>query len=193
MEQQNWLETLLRSLNVELPPLDTLDEYLAEIIPLVRKWGEDLGETQFYSVPGGKPWLEVRDEENFHNAVLHFFNEDGEYLRSVDGNVIKGRWRLLEGTNKIIIEVGSDRGGVSELYELAYLDTYFFILRKHGGPPGRKKYFAMGYEPYIQGLEWRDYTEALFNTYRSKHRIYQYTMAAIVLFVLIILFFSFIY
>ena len=206
------LETVLRSLNVELPHRESLDEYLDIIIPAVRKWGEDLGETKYYSQEGGKPWLEVRDEDNFHNTIVHFFNElqqggnpaSGEYLRSTDGNVIKGRWRLLEGTNKMIIEMGGggggggDKGGgggggggQSELYELAYLDSYFFILKKHGEQRGRRKYFAMGFEPFIKGLEWRDYAEALFNTYRSKHRTYQITMAIVVILVILVLALSF--
>ncbi|MBK7409037.1 MAG: hypothetical protein IPJ40_13855 [Saprospirales bacterium] len=191
MAEQSWLETILRSLNVELPLRENLDEYLDLIIPEVRKWGEDLSETHYYSNPGGKPWLEVRDEESFHNTIVHFFNENGEYLRSTDGNVVKGRWRLLEGTNKIIIEAGSDKGGLSELYELAYMDAYFFILRKHGSQHGRRRYFAMGFEPYVQNLEWRDFAEALFNTYRSKHRTYQLTMGIILFLVILILALSF--
>lgn len=189
MAENSWLETILRSLNVELPLRDNLDEYLDMIIPEVRKWGEDLNETKFYSLPGGKPWLEVRDEENFHNTVVHFFNDKGEYLRSTDGNIVKGRWRLLEGSNKMILEAG-DKGGVSELYELAYLDNYFFILRKHGHQRGRKKYFVMGFEPVVQNLEWRDYAEALFNTYRNKHRTYQLTLGVIVVLVVLIILFS---
>lgn len=188
----SWYETLLRSLNVELPWRETLDEYLDIIIPAVRKWGEDLKETKYYSRKGGKPWLEVRDEDNFHNTIVHFFNEGGEYLRSTDGNVLKGRWRLLEGTNKMIIEVGmddKDKGGTAELYELGYLDSQFLILKKHGEQRGRRKYFAMGYEPFITGLEWRDYAEALFNTYRNKHRTYQ--IAAAVVLILVILFVAF--
>ena len=191
MAEQNWLETILRSLNVELPFRENLDEYLDIIIPKVRKWGEDLGETHYYSNPGGKPWLEVRDEDNFHNTIVHFFNDNGEYLRSIDGNVIKGRWRLLEGTNKMIIEAGGDKGGTSELYELAYMDSYFFILRKHGSQRGRKKYFAMGYEPFIQSLEWRDYAEALFNTYRSKQRTYQLMAGIVLVLVILIILLSF--
>ena len=48
--------------------------------------------------------MEIRDDENFHEAVLHFFNEGGEYLQSVNGNISKGRWRLMGNSNKIIIE-----------------------------------------------------------------------------------------
>lgn len=176
------IETFLRSLNIELPIRDTLDEYLDIIIPSVRKWGEDLGETKYYSKEGGKPWLEFRDQDNFHNTILHFFNVGGEYLKSTDGNVIKGKWRLLEGTNKLIIEIGDlEKGGTAELFELAYLDSNFFILRKHGEQPGRRKYTSLGYEPYIQGLEWRDYAEALFSTYRNKARTYQIVAAVVII------------
>ncbi|MBK7335270.1 MAG: hypothetical protein IPJ00_03540 [Saprospirales bacterium] len=188
MAQQSWLETILRSLNVELPLRDNLDDYIDIIVPEIRKWGEDLSEMNYYSSKGGKPWPEVRDEDNFHNTIVHFFNEGGEYLRSTDGNVIKGQWRLLEGTNKMIIDLG---GGLSELYELAYLDSYFFILKKHGDQKRARKYFAMGFEPYIKGLEWRDYVEELFNTYRRKHRTYQLITGAVVILIIIVLALSF--
>jgi hypothetical protein len=94
---------------------------------------------------------------------MHFFNDKGEYLRSTNGDILKGRWRLLPDTNKIIIEAGS-----SELYDLAYLDSAFFILRKSGAPGGRK-YFVMGIERYVKGLEWREFVDLLFSIYLQKH------------------------
>jgi hypothetical protein len=191
VEHQNWLESLLRSLNVELPHRENLEEYIDMIVPAVRKWGEDLSETKYYSSSGGKPWLEVRDEADFHNTILHFFNPEGEYLRATDGNVLRGKWRVLEGTNKMIIDLSGDKGGgISELFELAYMDAEFFILKKHGNQLGRRKYLTMGFEPYTSGLEWRDYAEALFNTYRSKARTYRYALAFAVFVAILILLFS---
>lgn len=186
--ENNFLETVARSLNVELPNRQTLNEYLDLIIPEIRKWGEDLHETKFYVRKGGKPWLEIRDEANFTSTVIHFFNENGEYLRSTNGDVIKGKWRLLEDTNKMMIEAvggGKDKGG-TELYELAYLDNTFFILKKHGEPNQRRKYFVMGYEYSVKGLEWKDYVELLFNTYRSRHSSYR-TVIIIILVVIVII------
>ena len=190
--ENNILETVARSLNVELPYRENLDEYLDMILPVVRRWGEDINEVANYSVKGGKPWLEVRDEENFHNVVVHFFNEGGEYLKSIDGNVMRGKWRILEGTNKIIIELGGGGKPVqTELYELAYLDQTFFILKKHGNQQRNRKYFAMGFELSVAGLEWRDYVELLFNNYRRRHQSYRLTVGFVAVVILIILIYAF--
>ncbi|MDF1867149.1 MAG: hypothetical protein P1U70_20110 [Saprospiraceae bacterium] len=176
------VDKVSRSFSLELPARETLDDYLDLVLPEVRQWGEDLNEKEHYVSKGGKPWQEIRDDEGFHEAVLHFFNDGGEYLESVDGNISKGRWRLLDGSNKMILE----RGNRSELYELAFLSSAFFILKKHGNNRGRNKYFVMGYEPYMRGLEWRDYVELLFNTYRSQQTTYK-TLAIVLLILLTII------
>lgn len=182
--ENKFLDKLSRSLNVELPERDSFKEYLDLILPEIRQWGEDLYETDYYVGDGGKPWLEFRDSMNFHEAVLHFFNPNGEYLQSVDGNVMRGKWRLIEGTNKMIIDMGSK----SELYELAYLDSDFFILRKHGNRTSQ--YFTMAFEPYYRGLEWKDYVEALFNKYRANHGSYKSVIGVIAVIILIVILFS---
>ena len=153
------VDKVSRTFEIEIPIRESLDQYLDTVIPQVRAWGEDLNETKFYSQPGGKPWLEFRDSGNFHESVLHFFNENSEYLVSVNGNISRGRWRLLDNTNKIILEMGNR----SELYTLSFLSSNFFILKKHG----KGNYLVMGYEGRLAGLEWRDYVEMLFNTYRT--------------------------
>jgi hypothetical protein len=187
--ENKWLEPVLRSLNVELPPRDTFEEYLDLILPEIRQWSEDLEEEHFFSMEGGKPWLEVRDEENFHNSIVHFFNPKGEYLRSIDGNVIRGKWRLLEGSNKMLIET-QEKASSMEMYELAYLDRYFFILKKHGNQARRRNYFVMGFEPAVQGLEWRDYVEALFNIYRNRKGSYRFVIYIIAIVIVIIVLLS---
>ena len=176
------VDTVSRSFEVELPQANTLDQYLDFIIPQIYQWGEDLGETKHYVAPGGKPWLEFRDSENFHEAVLHFFNEGGEYLQVVNGNISKGRWKLLGDTNKLIIE----QGNRSELFILGFLSETFFILKKHG----RGTYLVMGYEPRVAGLEWRDYVESLFNTYRENESNTKTTLIVIIVIVAIIVLFS---
>ncbi|RMG83996.1 MAG: hypothetical protein D6714_08815 [Bacteroidetes bacterium] len=179
------LDEVTRSFSLELPIRETLDDYLSLILPAIRQWGEDLRETEHYSTKGGKAWMEIRDSESFHEAVLHFFNEGGEYLISVDGNVSRGRWRLLDDSNKMIIE----QGNRSELYELAFLSSAFFILRKHGRP-GRNQYLVMGFEPIVSNLEWRDYVELLFNTYRSQQNTYKTVAIFLLILITIIILFS---
>ena len=188
----NPLDNIEETFEVNLPERQTLDEYLDFVLPQVRQFSEDLREQKFYVSPGGKPWMEVKDDPGFQEAVLHFFNEGGEYLQSVDGNVSRGRWRLLDGTNKMIIEQGGDKGGRSELYELAFLNAQFFILVKHGNfqKKGRNRYFFMGFEPVVRGLKWRDCVELIFNQYRSQWGMFQWLVILFVVIVIAVVLFS---
>lgn len=154
-------------MSVEMPHNETMDDYLDEILRVARPLSEDLREIRFYI---NKPWLEFRDDEHFHDAVLHYFNDEGEYLHSVNGDVSQGSWRYLEPSNKMLITLGND----SELYDLAFLDTEFFILSKHGDQQRLKKakYTVMLFEPVGRRLEWRDAMEKLFDKYRNNNTFY---------------------
>jgi hypothetical protein len=156
-----------------------MDDYLNVIIPKVYSYGEDLREKEFYM---GKPWLEVRDSEHFHHVIVHFFNEGGEYLRSVDGNVSVGQWRHLTPANKFLI---SGRSSEPELFDLAFLDGEFFILRKHGGQYGRgeSRYFFMIHEAVGKRLEWRDAIEKLYK--KTQNFTSMYTILAIIILLII--------
>ncbi len=173
--------------------MQTLHEYLAFLLfspdTNIRQWSEDLSETDFYVVEGGKPWLQIQDRDNAFETVLHFFNPNGEYLLVVEGNVSRGKWRLLDNTNKMIIEQGQGR---SEMYELAFLSETFFILRKHGGYAVGKKpnFLVLGHERVVARLEWRDYVELLFNTYRSQNKSFNNLLIFFVVLVVIVLLLS---
>jgi hypothetical protein len=175
-------DSFSKSFSVELPYAETLDRYLDQLIPVVRPLGEDLRETKFYL---DKAWLELRDDDNFHDAVVHFFNEGEEYLRSVNGNVSGGSWRFMESSNKFLLSYGD----TTELYDLAFLDSQFFILKKHGDQEriGRRKYFVMIFEPIGKKLEWRNAMELLFNRYRNNSSFYISLVVIIVLIVAIFL------
>lgn len=169
------LDTVSQAFRAELPELSSMDEYLDFLIPKVRPWGEDLREEKHYIM---RAWLEFRDDDQFHDIVLHFFNEEGEYLRSENGDVHSGHWRYLESANKFLIELKD-----TELYDLAYMDKNFFILKKHGEQErfGKAKYFVMAHEPLAKKLEWRDLMDLLYNTFRSNNQFY-FILALIVLF-----------
>ncbi len=184
------LDKIEETFEINLPEFQTLDEYLDFVLPQVQQFGEDLREQKFYVTPGGKPWMEIRDDPGFQKAMLHFFNEGGEYLTSSDGNVAKGRWRLLDGSNKIIIEQAN---GVSELFELAFLNSEFFILVKHGQfqNKGKIHYLFMGFEPVVRSLRWRDCVELLFNQYRSRWGAFQWLLIVFALIVIVLVLFIF--
>lgn len=161
------LDRIGQSFKVDMPQADTLDGYLDKLLPVVRAWSEDLWEEKFYL---NRPWMEKKDDDGFHKTILHFFNTEGEYLRSEDGDVQKGSWRYLRGGNKFLI---TDEDDESILYDLAFLDGQFFILKKHGDQArlGQRKYFVMA----VEGLgkyEWRDLMELLFKKSQSNISFY---------------------
>lgn len=175
-----FLAKVTRSSDSLLPYSETIDDYLRDILKVVRPLGEDLREQQFYI---NKPWLELRDTDDFKDTILHYFNlEDGEgeYLRSFNGDVKEGVWRFMASSNKLLITLGN----TTELYDLAFLDNEFFILSKHGDNKnlGRPEYFVMAVEPLGKRLEWREAMESLYNKYRNSNSFY----IAITLFVLVL-------
>ena len=146
--------------------LGDLDSHLNFILPKVIPYGEDLRETHFWL---DKRWKEVRDEEGFHEAILHIFGQNGEYLLSLDGNLMKGSWRQLGGENALIIEMG----GRSELFDLRFLNGQFLVLTKHGDQArkGLRRYFLLVHEPATRGyggdLDYRNIMEKMFNIWRE--------------------------
>ncbi len=169
-----------RMFNVELPNGESMDDFLDFILANIRPMSEDLVEVEYWM---NKRWMEIRDDLDFHEDVLHIFGEGGEYLVSIDGNISKGAWRTLENTNTLIIE----HGARNELYDLAFLNSDYFILKKHGNQrrKGQPKYFIVGNEYKVKDLEWRDAMEDLFNIYRNNSR--WTTFLGVVIFLLAII------
>ena len=146
-----------------LPLADSLDK----ILPTLRPWSEDLREEKFYV---SRVWMEMQDDENFTQSVLHFFNPGGEYLVSKDGDSTTGNWRYLVSSNKLVI---SSSEGLAELFELQFLDSQFFILKKHGSPKGvvKSKYLVMVNESLGRRIEWYLVPELISSTYGDTHSI----------------------
>jgi hypothetical protein len=156
-----------KSFSPDLPEgLGSMDSHLDYIIPKVIEYGEDLREEKYWLA---KRWKEVRDEDGFHEAILHIFNPGGEYLLSLDGNLIKGVWRQLGGYNSLIIEIG----GRSELFDLRYLNSDFMILTKHGDQARKnlRRYFFLVHESASRAggreLDWRNLMERMYNVWRE--------------------------
>lgn len=172
----------------DLPEYTSMNEYLDWLIPQIRPLGEDLYEEKHYV---GRPWLEFQDNDFFHDTVLHFFNEGGEYLYSVNGNVSIGHWRVLDGTNKVLID-NKERSAEAELYDLAYMDRNFFVLKKHGGAQhGRgSSYFVMANEGISRKLEWRDLMELMYSQYRSNNQFYFVLSVGVLLVIALIILLS---
>ncbi|MEM0993844.1 MAG: hypothetical protein AAF847_01725 [Bacteroidota bacterium] len=159
-----------------LPTFNTLGEYISYILPSIRPWGEDLYEKENYL---NKPWKEFRDDESFRDTVVYFFKEGREFMISINGDVSRGSWELMEENNQMIL----DKSRNMELYDLAFLNSNFFILRKHG----TNKYFVLGSESTTGNLSWREYAEALSQVYESNNSVV-IIVTVIVLMVIALLF-----
>jgi hypothetical protein len=163
-----FLDRFTNSFELDLPTgLETLDQYVEFIVPKVQPWSEDLREEKFYV---NKRWKEVRDTDTYHETVLNMFMPGGEYMVVVDGDISKGAWRYMPENNTFIL----DYAGKSQLFDLSFLNSDFFILQKSGDQmrKGRQKYFVYADEAMLnkKKLDWRAAMEELYNIYRNNSK-----------------------
>jgi len=183
VEDESLVDKVTRSFSVEMPMSNSMDDYLDNILPLIRPWSEDLYEEDYYL---NTRFLEVRDDEHFHETILYIFRPKGELMVVRDGDINTARWKTLPNSNTMIL----DQGNRSELFDLAFMNSDFFILRKHGDQSrkGMRKYFVLGRERLVARLEWRDMMELMFNLYRSNSSVIVYVAVLVVIVAAVIIF-----
>lgn len=151
----------------DLPVFDNMDAYIDFILPRVKVYGESLSNQKLFL---NKRWKEFRDNEDFHEAVLYIFQDDDDnsLLLSIDGNIGVGGWDILPKSNTLILESGGKKQK-SELFDLAFLNNDFLILKKHGDQKriNKKKYFVLASEKSCGKLDWLDLMEKMYDLYRS--------------------------
>jgi hypothetical protein len=168
------LDDIAALFNVDLPEFAKLDEYLDYIIPHIRPWGEDLSEKQYFL---NKPWVHVRDDMMSQEAVTYIFRESGECTIIINGNMSAKSWKPFDGGNRFTWD--------KELYELAYLNSDFFIIKKHG--KHSPKYFMMVRES-LSRMDWRDLMDYMYTRYRKSQEVYMIGLVAAVVMAVLILF-----
>lgn len=184
------LDRIAESFNTPFPEAESMQEYLDKILPIVGSNSEDLREEDFYT---NKPWVEVRDDENFHELVFHFFSPlpseglDREYIRTIDGRAMQGMYRYVG--NKLFI--GDDGYSNTNVYELAFMDEEFMILKLLANPKkfvaeNQPKYFVLTAERLGRRLEWYDLMRHLFEKYQSNNLTY-YLIAIFIAIIVIML------
>ncbi len=178
----SFIDNIVSTLNGEIPEFDSLDEGIEYCLKYLAPYSKGL-DLDFFI---GQRWLEIRDDVNFQENILHIFKEDGVYLRILNGDISKGSWE--DGIGGLIIEYADK----NELYEDMFLNDDFFILKKHGEPiPGRQKYFYMVRESYGKGHEWNELLEMMYKLHRG-NLLYLIVLAMVVLAIIILLVLSFI-
>ncbi len=193
---QSWLHRL----GTNIPEFDTMDEYIEFILRLVRPYSEDLDEREFFLE---KRWTEISDRDDDINAVLHIFKPDfspeglgrsGDltYMRVVNGNVSMGVWSSIKNSNSMLI----DEGGRFELFDMAFMNGDFIVLKKHRNqhtPVLDSKYLFLARERLVKSgdtvMPWLDIMELWFNVYRL-NAFYIGTVVIIILITVFILLLS---
>lgn len=182
MDDEGLIDKLSRSFELEMPDGRSMDDYLDEILPLIRPWSEDLYEEAFFL---DTRWLEMRDDEHFNETILHIFRAKSEYMIVREGDIDSARWNTLPNSNTLLLE-----GKRKEFFDLAFLNQDFLVLRKHGDQQkkGMRKYFVLGREAVVSRLEWRDMMELMFNLYRGNSKLAVYLAVFAVIIAAIIIF-----
>ncbi len=155
---------------IEFEFIISQDIQLDLILEQIYDWSEDIDEfveNEYYKTR----WLQVLEADN-DDVILHlFFEENQEYLYSLDGDILfRGVWKTLNENNALIVDrVVNNQVTKSELFDLAYLSPDFFILKKHGDQrkKGKAKYLFLGREELVENLEHDEILTLLRNEGKS--------------------------
>lgn len=169
-------------LKVELEEVETLDEYIDQILPKINYLTDNFHDTTIYT---NQNWLDVNEKYPLVGNTLRIFNFSDsnenvseqlntlphKYTHSFNGNVSYGQWSILR-SKSIVLEHDVSK----ELYELCFLNTSFMILKKHGlkKTANQSQYLMLIDENIGYGKNWKFCIEQLFN-------IYKYNLATVIL------------
>ncbi|HMQ59272.1 MAG TPA: hypothetical protein PKE06_01325 [Flavilitoribacter sp.] len=183
-----FLDRIAETFNPEAPDGQTLDQVMDKVTGAVKAHSEDLREEHFYLK---KHWVELRDDPGFHELTFHVFNPEGEYLRFTDGQFFLGQWRYTG--NKLMVgkKVNEeDDTYEARVYELAYMDDEFFVMKVLANPnklvkEKESKYFFLVKEAYGRKYDWYEATQLLFRKHQNNNQFF--ILVAIIVLLLIAL------
>lgn len=166
---------------------DTFPAAIREVVPPIKQWSEDLREKDYYV---DITWREIKEGLDASKKIVHVFKADGVYIRSVNSEVVKGKWAILEASNKMLIHrLDFEQKTMNrELFNLQYLGQGFFILQKDG----TEEIMAMGMEiTPIGNMSWEQYVFVLANLHQSNREFILLAIAVLILLGMIIVYFGY--
>lgn len=173
--ENKYLDEIADAFNTQMPEQESLESALDNVLKEVRPWSEDL-EDEDGNFFVNRQWMEIRDDENFHDIVLYIFEETGGITKIINDQAGGGSWSFI-ANGKFLMG--------NTVYELAFLDAEYFILEKHGNPDLiEDRYFVLVSENIAKRMEWHDAIELLHNKYKNDNN---YTNAIAVIVVLVII------
>ncbi|MBL7816949.1 MAG: hypothetical protein JNL70_18140 [Saprospiraceae bacterium] len=170
-----FLDNIFSTFELDLPHLDSMEAYIAFILPKVKEYGGSFKNTNLWQ---GARWMEIQGTDAWDKSFIHIFMPENEYLIFDNGVMSKRSWRILG--NSLLI----DEGRATILYEVDYIDSNFFILRQNG----TNRYFVLGKEGFVRKIkqDWRVAMEELYNEYRNNSKFSLWVMVLILALVLIL-------
>ncbi len=164
---------------------NSMEEGIDTLLPYIWRYSENLHEFEFYV---NRRWVEVRGSVEFQESVLHVFKDDSKYLRIIEGDIETGAWEY--DINGFILKY---KGG-HELYELAFLNENFFILRKHGdhvAKGNRRKYMFFTNEVLYYRYQWPDLLYLMYNTIYKQNSNYLLVLLGFIILIALMIGLSF--
>ena len=161
------LDKIAEPFNLQLPEYATLEEMIDAVLPAVTQFSETnlLEENSpLYTVS----WVKMTDKPGATAVEMYRFQgyERGEIRVVTDGLVSAMAYEVEESGNRII--VGQSIMRDSFLYELAFLDADFLILRRHGNVANMThRYLFFCREAIGTRLVWNEALERLVDKYRN--------------------------
>lgn len=160
--QERLLDKIAEPFNIQLPVSSSMDAAIDSILPALQGKSQSLKDEDYFL---NRQWIKVSDDIANTTVQLYIFQSGSRIFISNDGKVENGSWNVLDGTQKMIIGAGS-MGGI--LYNLAFLDADFFILKRHGSLQGVKnKYLVFANERIAARMDWDQSLEMLADKYRN--------------------------
>ena len=161
------LDKIAEPFNLQLPEYATLELMIEGVLPAVAQFSESdlLEETSpLYTLN----WVKMTDRPGATEVQLYNFQGymQGEIRVVTDGVVSAMAYEVEESGERIIIGQSVMRD--SFLYELAFLDSDFLILRRHGNAANiRERYLFFCREAIGTRLTWNEALERLVDKYRN--------------------------
>ena len=173
------LDKIAEPFNLHLPEYESMEAMIDGILPAVAQFGEpNVAEedSPLYTVN----WIKMTDRPGATAVEMYDFQDYGRgEIRVVTDGVVSAMAYEVEESGKRII-VGQSIMRDSFLYELAFIDTDFLILSKHGNPANMtNRYLFFCREAIGTRLTWNEALERLVDKYRNS----QFPIVAVGLFI----------
>ncbi|MBC6992886.1 hypothetical protein QWY85_03715 [Neolewinella lacunae] len=158
------LDKIAEPFNLKLPEYSSMEEMIEEVLPAVAKYSDPTLDDEDAAI-FKTDWVLMSDQVGNTAVSLHTFRPSGEIRIAIDGAIESRSFQVVKA-RRIIMGYSLSRDSV--LYELAFMDSDFLILRRHGNAANHKqKYVFFCSEPIGTRLTWDEALERLVGKYRD--------------------------